>query len=75
MSKSPTDLGSSNILMMITMQPVQHTAVYEYIFFSRRQDNNDLEIIYGSKIDLNSLKTHVMYSWLQSIGTSPKSEP
>lgn len=43
--------------MMITMQPVQHMAVYEYIFFSlRRQDNNDLEIIYGSKTDLEFLE-------------------
>lgn len=40
------------------MQPVPHRAVHEYIFFSRRQDNKDLEINYGSKIDLNPFKSH-----------------
>lgn len=57
------------------MQPVPHRAVHEYIFFSRRQDNKDLEIIYGSKIDLNPFKSHIMYSWLQSVCISPKHEP
>lgn len=33
---------------------------------SRRQDNEDFEGTCGSKIDLDSLKSQVIYSWYQS---------